>query len=168
MDELSRILDSDRGWETDGMQSWFRLRIVHLLLNKVFNWRVEQKGINAAYVSVLKALKDGTEKIPSELRQHSLAGISNLTGLIDRMERDGLAERGLDSSDRRKRPIRLTQAGMQVAAEMIPFHDDYIRQQLQVLTEHDRRELDRILGILWEHFSEEAHLLGMRGPLPGE
>ena len=43
---------------------------------------------------------------------------SNVTGLIDRLERRGLVERGPDAADRRVRVLSLTAAGRRVRAEL--------------------------------------------------
>ncbi|MCK5312492.1 MAG: MarR family transcriptional regulator [Desulfobacteraceae bacterium] len=73
------------------------------------------KGINSikpSYLGVLLSLwnEDGLKAI--ELGKKAGLEPSTMTGLIDRMERDGLAMRKPDPNDRRAHRIYLTQKGI--------------------------------------------------------
>ena len=67
--------------------------------------------VRPAYVGVLMSLwRDDGLKV-GELGRRAGLEPSTMTGLLDRMERDGLLERGPDPTDRRALRILLTQKG---------------------------------------------------------
>ncbi len=70
--------------------------------------------VRPAYLGVLMSLwqADG-EKVVALGRKAGLEP-STMTGLLDRMERDGLVARGIDPQDRRAQQIRLTPLGRDV------------------------------------------------------
>jgi len=70
--------------------------------------------VRPAYLGVLMSLwqADG-EKVVALGRKVGLEP-STMTGLLDRMERDGLVARGIDPQDRRAQQIRLTPLGRDV------------------------------------------------------
>lgn len=79
--------------------------------------------VRPAYLGVLLALwnEDGLKVV--ELARRSGLETSTMTGLIDRMERDGLAERRADASDRRVQRINLTENGREVMEPVLRVVD---------------------------------------------
>jgi DNA-binding MarR family transcriptional regulator len=72
-------------------------------------------GINSikpAYLGVLLSLWNEDGLKANELGKRSGLEPSTMTGLIDRMERDGLVKRDPDPNDRRANRIHLTQKGV--------------------------------------------------------
>lgn len=71
-------------------------------------------SVRPAYLGVLLCLwaEDGIKTV--ELARCARLEPSTMTGLLDRMARDGLVCRELDPADRRAFRIRLTEAGRQV------------------------------------------------------
>jgi DNA-binding MarR family transcriptional regulator len=67
--------------------------------------------VKPAYLGVLFTLwrEDGLKVV--DLGRRAGLEPSTMTGLLDRMERDGLAERAADLNDRRVQLVFLTQAG---------------------------------------------------------
>ena len=74
----------------------------------------------------------------------TLAGLSrallvtagNVTGLVDRAERDGVVERGRT-----------------LIKSVLPIHDKQVHEMLAGLPREDRRELRKVLGNLRDHLS---------------
>ena len=80
--------------------------------------------IRPAYLGILMSLwqEDGLRAV--ELSRRAGLEPSTITGLLDRMERDGLAERRADPEDRRALRIHLTERGRQArdAVEAVVLH----------------------------------------------
>jgi DNA-binding MarR family transcriptional regulator len=84
----------------------------------------------------------------SELSEKMSARNSTITGIVDRMERDGLVVRERSQSDRRVVLIRATDKGQALAASVPVPSMEVFAAALRALDEHDRRELRRILSTL--------------------
>lgn len=69
-----------------------------------------------------------------------------MTGLLDKLERDGLIERRVYYRDRRKMGVGLTENGRRVLEEILPDYYRSIAKIMAVLTEKERMELIMLLG----------------------
>jgi DNA-binding MarR family transcriptional regulator len=89
----------------------------------------------------------------------TLAGLSralivtagNVTGLVDRAERDGVVERRPEPSDRRVVRVWLTSKGRRLIRELLPVHARQVQMLIGGLPPSERRELRRLLGGLRDH-----------------
>jgi DNA-binding MarR family transcriptional regulator len=82
------------------------------------------------------------------LSRRMLVTAGNLTGLVDRAERDGVVERRADPRDRRLSRVYLTPRGRDLITGLLPKHAEHIGELLEGLDAADRRELRRLLGKL--------------------
>src|SRR3984885_8203370 len=82
------------------------------------------------------------------LSRHMLVTAGNLTGLVDRAERDGVVERRADPADRRLSRVFLTAKGKELVQSLIPVHASHVSELLAALDAGERRELRRLLGKL--------------------
>ena len=95
----------------------------------------------------------------------TLAGLSrallvtagNVTGLVDRAERDGVVERRPEPTDRRVARVWLTSEGRTLIRELLPLHARLVHGLIGGLPAQDRRELRRLLGGLREHLLPNEH-----------
>jgi DNA-binding MarR family transcriptional regulator len=71
---------------------------------------------------------------------------STMTGLLDRLERDGLIKRLAGHPDRRKIGVQLTSSGRQVLADLLPDYYRNIAKIMAKLTEKERLDLTSLLG----------------------
>lgn len=83
---------------------------------------------------------------PSSLAEKVGVRRPTMTGLLDRLERDGLVERLTDSRDRRKTGVRLTVSGRKVLDEILPGYYRNIAKIMSSLTEKERLELMSLLA----------------------
>jgi DNA-binding MarR family transcriptional regulator len=75
---------------------------------------------------------------------------SDTTRLIDRLERNGLAERLTNPSDGRGVLVRATQKGMRVFATVTPRLQEFHRKQWSNLSATETETLDKLLAkALW-------------------
>ena len=72
---------------------------------------------------------------PEGLRMSALSGLlrvsnGNVTGIVDRLEAEGLAERRAVAGDRRAAQVRLTTSGRDAFAAMAAAHEGWIDEML--------------------------------------
>lgn len=97
-------------------------------------------------LTVVKMLEQIGDLSLSELSERIRAQNSTVTGIIDRMEREGLVVRERSKEDRRVVYIRLTPKGRRLAEEIPVEPMEIFRSALETLTASETRELVRILG----------------------
>lgn len=105
-----------------------------------------QHGLTGPQVTALKMLEAFGELSLSELSAHMSAKNSTITGIVDRMERDGLVVRERSAQDRRVVNIRPTAEGQRIAAAVPVTAMAIFASALRSLSERDRDELRRILS----------------------
>jgi DNA-binding MarR family transcriptional regulator len=159
--ELSIVTASLGYASSTTIQAYFQCRIVYQLLKRLASADIESRGILPASFGILYALQDGKSLSPTELRRFVFSGLSSMTSLIDRMERDGLVLRERDRNDRRRVQIRLTERGQQVCREVISPHVDWVMRMMSVLSDDELAELSRLLAILWQELLSQAEEAGI-------
>ncbi len=107
-----------------------------------------QHGLTGPQVTALKILEGLGELSLSELSARMSAKNSTITGLVDRMERDGLVRRERSEQDRRVVHIRATERGRAIAAAVPVTAREIFAGALRSLSAPDRAELMRILSLL--------------------
>ncbi len=108
-------------------------------------------GLTAAQFNVLNLL--GAPDAERGLSQRELADMlvvdrSNVTGLIDRMEKAGWVKRADDPSDRRVYRVQLTSAGRKLWQKVAPAYADVVRQVTERLGERQMRDAVGLLATL--------------------
>lgn len=86
----------------------------------------------------------------AQLSRRMLVTAGNLTGLVDRAERDGIVERRPDPNDRRLTRVSLTARGQKLASKAVTRHAELAEEILGPLQAKEREELRRLLGRLRE------------------
>ncbi|MBI2391044.1 MAG: MarR family transcriptional regulator [Deltaproteobacteria bacterium] len=103
-------------------------------------------GLTGPQLSVAKILEDLGDLSLSELSEKINAQNSTVTGIVDRMEREGLVERKRSSDDRRVVHIRLTRKGHELARSLNFEPFEIFRSAFErALT---REELGQLLTLL--------------------
>ncbi|HEX4337930.1 MAG TPA: MarR family transcriptional regulator [Polyangiaceae bacterium] len=116
----------------------------------------EQYGLTGSQLLVLKMLEPRGQLSLSELSSRIRAKNSTVTGIIDRMERDGLVVRRRSGEDRRVVHIELTTKGKKLANDAEADPKQLYRALLEELSPRDAGELERIMTKLVSHV--RAHL----------
>ncbi len=104
-----------------------------------------QHGLTGPQVTALKVLESFGALSLTDLSARMSATNSTMTGIADRMERDGLVERTRSETDRRVVRIALTERGRALAAAIPVASMTLFAEALRALDERDRRDLTRIL-----------------------
>ncbi len=130
-----------------GVSLWVRLLESHNLMLGELRRRMAGECTMARF-DLLANLEREDGQTPAELSRRMLVTAGNLTGLVDRAERDGVAERRPDPSDRRLSRVWLTDKGRGLVRQLLPSHSDHVSELLLALEPSERRELRRLLGKL--------------------
>lgn len=106
-------------------------------------------GLTAAQYNVLKVLADH----PKGLSQRELSDLlvverSNVTGLLDRMEKAGWVRRADHPQDRRVYQVSLTPSGRRLLAKVQPLYFDVVEQVTRGIASKRMREGTDLLRAL--------------------
>ena len=96
-------------------------------------------------LTVLKVLEGVGDLSLSALSERIRAQNSTVTGIIDRMEREGLVVRTRSTEDRRVVHIQLTEKGARIAREIAVEPMEVFRSALESLSAGEMRDLLKIL-----------------------
>jgi DNA-binding MarR family transcriptional regulator len=119
------------------------LAVTALLKRELAAAGVEQ--VRPSYLAVLMCLwrEEGLKVV--ELGSRAGLEPSTMTGLLDRMERDGLVRRSADPSDRRAQRVHLTEQAHDVRQLALAVVDRAVRGVLGDVSEHELNQLKRLL-----------------------
>ncbi|HUE90179.1 MAG TPA: MarR family transcriptional regulator [Vicinamibacterales bacterium] len=84
----------------------------------------------------------------AELSRLLLVTSGNLTGIIDRLEAEGLVRRVPEPADRRVTRMMLTSRGKNLMDTIVPQHADDVAQMLSIVPKNRLEELNDLLGLL--------------------
>ncbi len=104
-----------------------------------------QFGLTGPQLTVIKLLESLGDLSLSSLSERIRAQNSTVTGIIDRMEREGLVRRERSTADRRVVFIRLSEKGARLARGIEVEPMEIFRSALVSLSQADLRDLLRIL-----------------------
>ncbi|MEO6527361.1 MAG: MarR family transcriptional regulator [Gemmatimonadaceae bacterium] len=101
-------------------------------------------GITESQLGVLEALQHLGPLTQGQLCQKILRSGSNLTTVVDNLERGGLVRRERDTADRRVQVVHLTPKGEALITAAFPSHVERVTRVLSVLTLEEQVELGRL------------------------
>ena len=127
-----------------------RYLAVHHRMVRAVNDEMSACGLSMARTKVLMRLQE-----QGPMRQSTLAadlGLAphSITDIVDGLERQGLAERQPDATDRRAKLVAITAAGRGCLTVAHATRDRLLRQIFGALTEEDRATFVRLLDALDE------------------
>ena len=94
--------------------------------------------------AVLEALYHLGPMMAGEVSQKILKSGSNLTTVIDNLERDGLVRRERDTKDRRVIHVHLTEAGSNKLEAVFPGHVEALVDEFSVLSAKEQETLGEL------------------------
>lgn len=110
-------------------------------------------GLTGPQLTVVKMLETLGDLSLSRLSEKIRAQNSTVTGIVDRMEADGLVERSRGADDRRVYKIRLSARGQKIARAVSITPWELLHDAVARLPAADKDNLLRILGKLADHIS---------------
>lgn len=151
---MTRARAPSKDATTEAVSLWFRLLSCHSTMLADLRHELDDR-VTLARFDLLASLHREDGQTLASLSRALVVTAGNLTGLVDRAERDGVVERRTDPHDRRLARVWLTTSGAALIRALLPAHDRRVHELLRGLPAHDRAELRRLLGVLREHLHEK-------------
>ena len=105
---------------------------------------LRERGITESQLGVLEALLHLGPMPQTQLCEKLLISGSNLTTVLDNLERQGWVRRARSADDRRVQMVHLTEDGRGVIAGLFPEHVGRVAELMARLTRDEQRELGRL------------------------
>jgi DNA-binding MarR family transcriptional regulator len=106
-------------------------------------------GVSAVQYDVLVQLKYSEKKLTqSDLGERRIVSRSNITGIVDRLEKLGMAKREGSANDRRIKYITITQKGRDLIGKAENKYFDVLKQIVWFLDEKDKNDIFELLNKL--------------------
>ena len=118
--------------------------------------RMQEPGVSYARMRLLGALHCGGPKIMSSISDDLGVTRRNVTALVDALEEESLVRRLPHPTDRRATIIELTGEGGRTMDTLYDKHRRAVAELFVGLSEEDRRDLVRLLGLLREGLRGEG------------
>jgi len=126
-----------------------QMLIVRDFIDEFYNKTVFQHGgsssgsdLSPTIIKSLYAFQDENQAYPiGELGRNARVKSSTITDMVDRLERDGIAERYKDNGDRRIIKVRLTEKGKKIRREFTSKRRKEFEALFAKLDEKEKRAL---------------------------
>lgn len=134
--------------DKETLRLWVRLLPVASQVEQELRMRMRKRfNITLPQFDVLAELHQAAEpQTMSALSRRLLISGGNVTGIVDRLERDGYVARQPLPSDRRVQLVALTEKGQGEFAEMAETHKQWLAEIFKELSMADIQELSRLLS----------------------
>lgn len=119
-------------------------RSVNALHSRLLPALQKDFGLTESQIAILEAVFHLGPLQQGELCQKILRSGSNVTTVVDNLERGGLVRRVRDGSDRRIQVVHLTDAGRELVDRALPVHVGRITRAMSALSSDEQRELGRL------------------------
>jgi DNA-binding MarR family transcriptional regulator len=131
-----------------------QLMVVKDFIDEFYNKTVFQNGkaansdLTPSQIKSIFAFKEDDREYPmGELGRNARVKSSTITDMIDRLEKDGIAERLKDNGDRRVVKVRLTARGREIRRKFVLRMRSGIEQAFSKLSEEEKNALlDHLKG----------------------
>jgi MarR family 2-MHQ and catechol resistance regulon transcriptional repressor len=134
-----------RNDEVQALNAFIKLaRSVSALQARLLPALQKDFGLTESQLAVLEALFHLGPLPQGELCRKILRSGSNVTTVVDNLERDKLVRRERDEADRRVQIVHLTDRGRARIAEAFPVHAGRITGLMSALSKEEQRELGRL------------------------
>jgi DNA-binding MarR family transcriptional regulator len=109
---------------------WLRLLACESLVEQTVRTRLRTTfSVTLPQFDVLSELEHAGDPLTmSQLSQNLMVSNGNVTGVVDRLERDGYVRRAASPTDRRVQFIALTDKGISAFAKMARVHEQWVTE----------------------------------------
>lgn len=139
--------------EGEAESLWYRLLRCHALMLGELRGKLEDK-MTLARFDLLASLNRNDGQTLASISRDLLVTAGNVTGLVDRAERDGHVVRREEPSDRRVFRVYLTEEGRALIRSLLPMHSKHVSALLEGLPAAEVHDLRRLLGSLRDHLEK--------------
>ncbi len=134
---------------------WVRFLRFNLLSNKKLQDALEKLDLTSPQFYVLATIGYAGGLPFGEIGEKMMVTVSNLTGIVDRLEEKGVVARERDARDRRIVRVRMTEKGARLYKNTIPLFEKCIAQFFAPLDKSQQKELSsllrKLIRISWAH-----------------
>jgi MarR family transcriptional regulator, organic hydroperoxide resistance regulator len=124
---------------------WVRFLRFNLVSNKRLQDDLERLDLTLPQFYVLATIGYAGGLPFGEIGEKMMVTVSNLTGIVDRLEEKKLVARERDARDRRVVRVMLTDKGLKVYRNTIPVFEKSIAQFFSPLSKDQQKELAALL-----------------------
>jgi MarR family transcriptional regulator, 2-MHQ and catechol-resistance regulon repressor len=124
---------------------WVRFLRFNLVSNKKLQDDLERLDLTSPQFYVLATIGYAGGLPFGEIGEKMMVTVSNLTGIVDRLEEKRLVVRERDAHDRRVVRVTLTDKGLKVYRNTIPLFEKSISQFFSPLNKSQQKELAALL-----------------------
>ena len=124
---------------------WVRFLRFNLVSNKKLQDDLERLDLTSPQFYVLATIGYAGGLPFGEIGEKMMVTVSNLTGIVDRLEEKRLVVRERDAYDRRVVRVTLTEKGLKVYKNTIPLFEKSISQFFSPLNKPQQKELASLL-----------------------
>lgn len=133
---------------------YWQLKSTANLIKTDLRTKIEDFGITWPQFHALYHINEQGTPI-GDLAKSLMCNVSNLTGIIDRMESSGWVKREHSTFDRRVWIIKSTPSGQALKQKILPQHYQNIEDRLKILTAAELKTMLHLLTILKNNYREE-------------
>lgn len=138
-------VDEDNATINETLETYRALLRTALYLKRAMKTLFSRYNLTGAQFGTLTRIPP--EGIPlTQLAEMAWADPGNVSGIVDRLEREGWVQRHRSSQDRRVVLIALTAQGRALLDEILPLHRAAVRQVMGVLSAAERATLRDLLA----------------------
>ena len=138
------------GGESGGVRLCFELLAVADAIDRDCAARLARHGLSEGRFVILSMLERATGALPpSVLAERAGVTKGTITGLLDGLEREGLARRVPDASDGRALLVHATDRGAALARKLLSEHTTWIAGLFAALAESNAGTLSGLLNQVW-------------------
>jgi MarR family 2-MHQ and catechol resistance regulon transcriptional repressor len=135
---------------------WVRLAMTFNVIHHEIKHEISKEHFTVPQLEILSCL-DRTKGLPlSVIAERLLVTGGNVTGIIDRLERDGYVYRVRDKNDRRIVKALLTEKGFELYKSFLPRYKEIMNRINSGLTFQERKQLQRLLKKLAEGVKQKG------------
>ena len=132
-------------------EAMLNIVVTGTLLQREGGSLMRQFGLTDTQFNILMLLKYQSEN--GRINQTQLGNMllihrSNITGIIDRMEKAGLVRRIADSEDRRVNYIEMTDKGKETLEDAHTVYHQRLDEVMSALSESDNRKISALLEVI--------------------
>jgi MarR family 2-MHQ and catechol resistance regulon transcriptional repressor len=150
LERLKRMAESYAWVEGIASRTIIEFKKTHEMLEEVFENYFQEYDISDSKFNLLVILYNSSEKglMLSEIGDRMLVTKANITGLIDRLEKQGLVKRIRDDTDRRKIQAVITKKGISFTEEVMRKYKEWSGDIMNILNDDEKSRLINIMSKL--------------------
>lgn len=161
--DLEIIVNDTQEGKKQELRLWLRMLSTTKLISQEIRRRLRSEfGATLPQFDLMSQLyREPAGLRLGELSKRTMVTNGNVTGLVERLELDGLVIRETPDDDRRVTVAKLTKKGAQTFAEMADVHESWLRDMMADVDPEIIREL--LVNIGRVKISARNHLSGGEG-----